>query len=183
MEEGSCSFVNFSSVRDCLQMQKAFAEEEEKAPGTPTITFYSQRNAYGEFSNFFASPFELDGKRWSTSEHYFQAQKFVGTSEPYVEAIRTSKSPAAAATLGRSRAVRMRADWESVKDDVMRTAVLAKFGAHLDLRDLLLNTRNAMLVEKTSGDYYWGCGSTGTGRNRLGQILMELRALLREKAE
>ena len=34
---------------------------------------------YGYFSNFAHYDFELDGKRWMTSEHYFQAQKFFGT--------------------------------------------------------------------------------------------------------
>lgn len=37
------------------------------------------------FSNFSAHGFELDGKWWPTSEHYFQAQKFVGT--PHMEEI------------------------------------------------------------------------------------------------
>ena len=44
------------------------------------IEFYSTKDAYGAFSNFSAHPFDLDGKRWPTSEHYFQAQKFVTTS-------------------------------------------------------------------------------------------------------
>ncbi len=41
-----------------------------------TIKFYSTKNEYGEFSNFAAFPFKLDGQEWKTSEHYFQAQKF-----------------------------------------------------------------------------------------------------------
>ncbi len=44
-----------------------------------TIYFYSTKEAYGEFSNFKAYPFELKGKTWRTVEHYFQAQKFAGT--------------------------------------------------------------------------------------------------------
>ena len=28
---------------------------------------------------------------------------------------------------------------------------------------------------------YWGCGADGTGRNRLGQILMEVRDALRRR--
>ncbi len=44
------------------------------------ILFYSVRESpYGCFSNFSPHPFEFDGKRWPTSEHYFQAQKFAGT--------------------------------------------------------------------------------------------------------
>jgi predicted NAD-dependent protein-ADP-ribosyltransferase YbiA (DUF1768 family) len=41
-----------------------------------SIRFYSTKDAYGEFSNFASFPFDLDGMRWPTTEHYFQAQKF-----------------------------------------------------------------------------------------------------------
>ena len=43
------------------------------------ILFYRVNEPYGEFSNFAPYPFELKGKSWPTSEHYFQAQKFAGT--------------------------------------------------------------------------------------------------------
>ena len=43
----------------------------------PTINFYSVNDEYGEFSNFAAFPIKLKGKHWPTSEHYFQAQKFL----------------------------------------------------------------------------------------------------------
>ena len=44
-----------------------------------TIYFYSVREEYGCFSNFSAHAITLKGKRWPTTEHYFQAQKFPGT--------------------------------------------------------------------------------------------------------
>jgi hypothetical protein len=60
--------------------------------------------------------------------------------------------------------------------------VLAKFQTHAEARQvLLLSTGEEQLIEKTSQDHSWGCGSTGTGSNRLGQILMEVRALLRAR--
>jgi len=40
------------------------------------ILFYSVGDEYGELSNFAPYPIRVDGKRWPTSEHYFQAQKF-----------------------------------------------------------------------------------------------------------
>lgn len=145
------------------------------------IEFYSTKDAYGGFSNFSAHPFSLDGHRWATSEHYFQAQKFAGT--PQFDAIRKANSPMIAARLGRSREFKLRRDWESVKDDVMRRAVQAKFAAHAELQQLLLSTGEEKLIEKTTTDTYWGCGSDNTGKNRLGQILMELRAALRREAD
>ena len=63
----------------------------------------------------------------------------------------------------------------------MREVVLAKFTQHEDLRMLLLATGEAKLIEHTANDDYWGDGGDGKGRNMLGQILMELRAQLREK--
>jgi hypothetical protein len=144
------------------------------------IEFYSVQESHGCFSNFSVHPIVLDGKRWPTTEHYFQAQKFVGTDDAYVESIREAKSPMIAARLGRSRKHPLHRNWEVIKDEVMRRAVLAKFQTHADAREVLLSTGEEELIEKTTEDHYWGCGSTGTGKNRLGQILMEVRALLRE---
>ena len=146
-----------------------------------TIYFYSTREKYGEFSNFSAHGFELDSKYWKTSEHYFQAMKFEGTE--YEDKIREARQPKEAATLGRRRDFPLRKDWEDIKDDVMRRAVLAKFRTHEDIRDRLLSTGDEELIEKTTGDYYWGCGTDGTGKNMLGKILMEVRDILRQEQQ
>jgi N-glycosidase YbiA len=61
----------------------------------------------------------------------------------------------------------------------MREAVRRKFEANPGIREVLLSTGDAELVEKTTGDYYWGCGTDGTGKNMLGKILMEVRGELR----
>jgi N-glycosidase YbiA len=140
------------------------------------IRFYSLADRHGCFSNFWPAPILLDGKTWPTSEHYFQARKFAGT--PREEEIRRAKSPMLAARLGGSRRHRLRPDWERVKDEVMRRAVLAKFLRHDDLRAVLLSTGDAEIVEHTANDSYWGDGGDGSGRNRLGEILMSVRAEL-----
>lgn len=145
------------------------------------IYFYSvQEQPYGCFSNFSAHPFTLDGRSWPTSEHYFQAQKFVGT--PHLEEIRRAHSPKQAANMGRERSRPLRPDWNEVKDDIMRRAVLCKFETHAAIRAILLDTSDEELVEAAPGDYYWGAGADGSGRNMLGQILMEVRARLRAQA-
>jgi hypothetical protein len=140
------------------------------------ILFYRQNDAYGEFSNFSPHPFELDGKVWPTSEHYFQAKKFAGTE--HEETVRNAKTPSMAAKLGRSRSLPLRADWEAVKEDVMREALRAKFDQHPKLKSLLLSTGDAELIEHTRNDRYWADGGDGTGKNRLGILLIELRAQL-----
>lgn len=143
-----------------------------------TIYFYSVREQpYGAFSNFSAHGFTRDGQYYRTSEHYFQAHKFVGSRD--FQEICDAPTPKIAADKGRERHRPLRADWEQVKDDVMRGALRAKFATHSALRDLLLGTGDAELIEKTTGDLYWGCGTDGTGKNCLGELLMELRVELR----
>ena len=141
------------------------------------IRFYKVQDPFGCFSNFAPYPIEIGGKVWPTSEHYFQAQKFAGTE--FEEAIRLVKSPMIAARMGRDRSKPLRADWEQVKDEIMRRAVLAKFTQHEDLRAPLLATGDAMLVEHTTNDSYWGDGGDGRGVNMLGQILASVREELR----
>ncbi len=142
-----------------------------------TINFYSVSDEYGCFSNFAPHAIHLKGKRWATTEHYFQAQKFAG--KPDEEEIRHAKSPMIAARMGRSRKRPLRRDWDSVKLNIMRDAVRAKFTQHDDLQSLLLSTGDALLVEHTANDCYWGDGGDGSGQNWLGRILMEIRAELR----
>jgi ribA/ribD-fused uncharacterized protein len=140
------------------------------------INFYRTGDPFGEFSNFAAFPIRLKDLQWPTSEHYFQAQKFAGTQ--HEEAVRLAESPMAAAKMGRDRSRPLRADWEAVKDQIMREAVLAKFEQHPPLRDLLLSTGDAAIIEHTSNDAYWGDGGDGSGLNMLGRILMETRRRL-----
>ena len=112
-----------------------------------------------------------------TSEHYFQAKKFIGTE--YQEQVRMSSTPMKAANLGRDRSKPLRKDWEEVKDDIMRRAVLEKFKTNSDAKKILLSTGDEKIIEKTTKDYYWGCGEDGNGKNMLGKILMETRDILR----
>ena len=146
----------------------------------PIKFYYEYKEPYGCFSNFSRHGFELDGAWWPTVEHYFQAQKFHGT--PHADIVRQAETPAEAKSLGRDRDRPLRPDWDAVKDDVMRRAVLRKFESHADLRATLLGTGDEELVEDSPSDYYWGCGKDGTGQNRLGKTLMEVRAILREQA-
>jgi len=141
------------------------------------INFYSTSGEYGCFSNFSRHAIHLKGKRWPTSEHYFQAQKFAG--DPDEEEIRMAAKPSLAAGMGRDRKRALRRDWESVKDQIMLEAVRAKFTQHDDLKAILLGTGDAKLVEHTANDSYWADGGDGSGKNRLGQLLMKVREELR----
>eukprot|EP01116_Phalansterium_solitarium_P018856 TRINITY_DN5121_c0_g1_i2.p1 TRINITY_DN5121_c0_g1~~TRINITY_DN5121_c0_g1_i2.p1 ORF type:complete len:159 (+),score=36.25 TRINITY_DN5121_c0_g1_i2:93-569(+) len=145
------------------------------------VKFYREGDDFGCFSNFSRHPIELDGKTWPTTEHYFQAMKFVGT--PHEEAVRQADGPGESARMGRDRARPLRPDWETVKDGIMEKACYAKFTQHADIRKVLLSTGDAKLIEHTRNDSYWGDGGDGTGRNMLGITLMNVRAILRSEAE
>jgi N-glycosidase YbiA len=143
-----------------------------------TIYFYSSlEEPYGCFSNFSSHGIEVDGVYYKTNEHYFQAMKFLGSSKD-MEDVRRTSTPKMAASVGRDRSRSLRSDWESVKDDIMRNGVLRKFEKHTEIRKLLLSTGDEEIIESAPGDYYWGAGTDGTGKNMLGKILMETRAIL-----
>ena len=145
------------------------------------IRFFSRDSKFSALSNFAPYGFEVDGVKWPTVEHYFQAQKFTSpSSKEHRERIRTSNSPRQAKALGRSRSHAIRHDWDAVREDAMRTALRAKFTQPV-LRALLLSTGDRPLVEDSPYDRYWGTGKDGRGKNRLGVLLMELRDELRKE--
>lgn len=127
----------------------------------------------GEFaflSNFSPSPLFYDGVVYPTVEHAFQAAK---THDPAVRReISKLLTPSLAKKMGRG--VRLRPDWEEVKEKVMLECLLFKFGAPR-LALALIKTAPHTLVEGNSwGDTYWGV-CQGEGKNRLGALLMVVR--------
>jgi ribA/ribD-fused uncharacterized protein len=145
-----------------------------------TIRFFSKSDTHREFSNFAPFPIDLNGERWPTVEHYYQAQKF---ADPELQQrIRKLPKPVAAKAIAQKHMAKTRADWAEVKDAVMDRAVRRKFELHAGLRELLLATGEETLEEAAPTDYYWGVGRDGTGQNKLGLLLMRIRAELREAA-
>ena len=140
----------------------------------PEILFYLKKDPYGCFSNFAPYPVEIDGRIWKTTEHYYHAQRFAGTE--YEEVIREIKTPFQAKEVAKSGIYPRREDWFDVKFDIMMKAVKAKFNQHDILRDILVSTGNAILKEHTELDHYWADGGDGSGRSRLGEILMNVRS-------
>jgi len=145
---------------------------------TDVINFYELGSEYGLFSNFSHHPILLHDKTWPTTEHYFQAQKFAGTS--HEEEVRLAAKPGDAALMGRDRSRPLRKDWEQVKDSLMKECLIAKFTQHKDAKDFLLSTGNKKIVEHTKNDTYWGDGGDGSGKNMLGKLLVEVREELRK---
>ncbi|KAI8826766.1 uncharacterized protein EV422DRAFT_491120 [Fimicolochytrium jonesii] len=148
------------------------------------ILFYTDSAQFGEFSNYYkpASPITWEGAKYPTSEHAFQAAKFKYPgadkhSLAYAEEIRKASTPNKARYL--DKGVRFRPSWETVRDDVMRDILGCKFTQDAHCRALLVGTGQRPIVEHTKRDSYWGDGGDGTGQNKLGKMLMEVRDALK----
>ncbi len=146
-----------------------------------TIYFYKVNEPYGCFSNFSPHPIEIQGENWQTVEHYYQAQKFIGSDAASSLIIKAAPTPEQAAALGRDCRRQLRSNWEQLKTKVMRKAVLQKFLTHQEIQVILLSTADVLIVEDSPNDYYWGCGEAKTGDNHLGKILMSVRKEIRSK--
>ena len=143
----------------------------------PSERIDSFKGPHGFLSNFWPSEVVLDGQRFPTVEHAYQASKVLSTKER--ERIMLASTPAAAKRMGRRLA--LRPDWDEAKLSVMRGLVGQKFEIP-GLRDLLLATGDAELVEGNRwGDTFWG-ECEGVGLNHLGRILMCVRGAARERA-
>lgn len=141
----------------------------------------------GEFaflSNFYTSPFEdpKTGTMFLTMEHYFQAMK-ADNMRDYLT-IASAPTPSKAKRLGRQCVLRW--DWEKVKEQVMEDGLRLKF-ADPELRKMLISTHPHELIEGTTWhDNEWGSCSCERcknipGKNKLGKILMKLRAEFMEE--
>ena len=133
------------------------------------INFYYRKKGYGWLSNFWRWPQTVDGKDYPTNEHYYQSQKaFFMTHEEW---IRNAPSPYLAMIAGRSlRKKEINKDWDEIKVDVMLKGLQAKF-KDPELRQMLLDTDNAVLHEDSSTDMFWG----KKGKDMLGKLLVQIR--------
>lgn len=95
------------------------------------------------------------------------------------EKIRQIASPMDAALEGRNRQNPLRPDWEEVKNKVMLQAFRMKFSQNPEIAKELLATGDAILIEHTRNDDYWADGGDGSGKNKLGLLLMQVREELK----
>lgn len=141
------------------------------------IRFYKEFGEYGYLATYSNYGFFKDGVFWKTSEHYYQAQKFMDSDTKI--RIQNAETPKIASTIGRDRKLNLRSDWEEIKQDVMFDAVYYKFKQNKDILQKFLNTGNARIVEATVKENYWGCGPNNDGQNNYGKILIKVREKLR----
>lgn len=134
------------------------------------------KGKYYFLSNFFSSKIEHEGRVYDNGEAMFHS--FKNDNPKYKDSL-VGIDPSSAKKFGRE--VHLRRDWEEVKDECMYITVKAKFTQNQDLKEKLLATGDAMLIEgNTWNDKYWGV-CYGKGKNKLGQILMRVREELKEE--
>jgi ribA/ribD-fused uncharacterized protein len=147
------------------------------------ISFYrANEKPFGAFSNLYRREIVFEGRTYPTSEHAYQAGK--ARKEAVREWILSAPSPSLVAMAAHGLYIwDIAPNWSSVKFDRMRAVLRAKFTQHEDLKELLVSTGNARLVEVGKVDSpvnrEWG-EVNGKGKNMLGVLLMELRAELAE---
>ncbi len=138
-------------------------------------TSITQFNDYYRFlSNFYPIKITADDLDYPSVEHAFQALK---THDEF-QRVRISRLPTPGQAKRHGRYVPLRAGWNAMKVGVMHGLLRQKFTVPV-LREKLLDTGEAQLIEGNSwGDTFWGV-CKGVGENMLGKLLMEVREEIR----
>ena len=132
----------------------------------------------GFLGNFHPSKIFIYGRWWKNVEAPYQSMKSLYEEDRIL--IWNAKTAKEARDLGQQ--IRMHEGWDNDKYRVMYECIFAKFAQNPDLCDQLMDTGDKTLVEDSPIDYYWGCGADGSGKNKLGEVLMEVRKLLDYKS-
>lgn len=189
-QQSQKQFQNFCSVNHLKNF--AWRQTPVKFSSKGTRVYFYDRNTHKEnyeFSNFFPKGVKYGTNSYKTAEHGFQAQKFkYRVANRHLQrqvdqvhaAIQNADTPLEAVALAKQNSSLIRSDWHqsngsyTTKETVMFQIVKDKFTRHPNLRTKLLNTKNARLVEAADKDPFWGRGD-GSGKNKLGRILMKIR--------
>lgn len=138
----------------------------------------SFRGDFRFLSNFYPQEIEIGGRKYPSSEHAYQAFKCLHEADH--ERVRSAKTPAESKKMIRD--LEIRPNWHDVKVNVMRSIIQKKFEVPY-LREFLLATEDAELIEgNTWGDVFWGV-CKGKGQNWLGRLLSEERSRITQNSE
>jgi ribA/ribD-fused uncharacterized protein len=151
------------------------------------IRFYrASEKPYGVFSNLYRRSIEFEGRTYATSEHAYQAGK--ARKEEVRDWLMAAPSPALLAMAAHGLYQwDIAPDWSKTKFDRMRAVLMAKFTQHADLAAILLETKDAVLIETATVDNavnrLWGEVPGKGGKNMLGVMLMEVRGQLSHRGK
>jgi len=139
------------------------------------IKFYGKEHP---LSNFYEAPFRIGSFIFPTVEHYYQSNK---SSDIYERVdIIMADSPKEAKEIAKE--IESPSDnWDDRKVIYMWKGVNAKFKQNDYLKQYLLDTGDAELIENSPYDSFWGRGKNWDGKNMLGKMLMKLRSNIRNE--
>jgi ribA/ribD-fused uncharacterized protein len=157
------------------------------------IFFWNPTKDNGFLSNWYESPFVKDGKLFISNEQYFMWEKqqlFDPINVGLEIDILSTSNPKIIKNLGRKVQNFNPSLWDEKKYEIMKNGLIEKFSQNHDLRELLFNTEDAILVEASQYDSIWGIGLNEDdakkiphilwpGQNLLGIALMDVRNILR----
>ena len=155
------------------------------------VFFHKPSEPHGYLSNWYPSPFDLDGVHYSSAEQYIMYQKCVIFGDAVsADAVLATDDPKQQQAIGRHAKGYIEKVWAGQRSLVAVRGLFAKFSQNGELKMKLLNTGDAWLVECAHGDTTWACGirlneperfdaGKWRGQNVLGFALMEVRAILR----
>lgn len=141
-------------------------------------------------SQWYLSPFEVDGDRYATAEHYMMVAKARLFGDlAIVPRILEAATPALAKRLGREVQGYDEAAWLAQRFDIVVRGNLAKFQQNPGCGAFLAGTLDRVLVEASPVDRIWGIGLAADdpaarlptqwqGLNLLGFALMQVRTQL-----
>ena len=145
------------------------------------------------FSQWWTSPFTVEGIKYNTAEHWMMAQKALlfGDKESFQKIV-LAKSPIEAKSLGRQVRYFNEDIWKSKRMEIVVQGTLQKFVQNKELKEFLINTKGRILAEASPIDKIWGIGLAADnekvenpkcwkGLNLLGFALMEVRDILTNK--
>lgn len=160
----------------------------------PYIYFWGHQGKHPKtcLSQWYPSPFIVDGYKYATAEHWMMAQKALLFNDPGTfNKIIQSVDPREVKAMGRKIKGFDSAIWDDEKYYIIVEGNVEKFKQNPSLKDYLLSTNNAICVESSPYDKIYGIGLTEhdarglshhqwKGENLLGFALMEVRTILRD---
>ncbi len=154
------------------------------------VFFHKPEEPHGYLSNWYPSPFDLDGVHFSSAEQYIMFQKcMIFGDEASAKAVLATDDPETQQAIGRNAKGYVGAVWAGQRQLVAVRGLLVKFNQNEDLKQKLLDTGDSYLVECAHSDTIWACGvrlnederfdaGKWRGQNILGFALMEVRSIL-----